>query len=111
MSKKIINLSDLNVRVAQRGRKSTVTPEDIADAQALEVQMGWEVEEASENGADFSAYFADAVAKDATKDEASVRNAWQSRFRQRCAALAKQSGVDMGAVFADDGTCYFIRKS
>ena len=111
MNRQIVNIADLNRSIAQRGRKSTVTPEDIATAQSLDIGEAFEVPEADENGSDFSAYLREAIAKDPTKDEATVRNAWQSRFRQRAVALAKASGVDMTAVFTNDGGCYFARRA
>ena len=111
MAREIIDLSALNLSVAKRGRKSTVTPDDIADAQALEVGQGIHIEEASESGNAYSAYINEALAKDATKTEDVIRNAWQSRFRQRCIALAKASGVAMTTVFTTDGECYFARKA
>ena len=109
--RKVINLADLEMKVSRRGRKSTVTSEDIADAKALEINDGWEIEEAHVDHADFADYLADAIRRDSTKTEADVMNAWQSRFRQRAIALAKASGVEIGAVFTNDGGCYFIRKS
>lgn len=111
MNRNVVKLSELNRTMAKRGRKSTVTPEDIATAQSLEIGEAFEVEEAHESTDAFAEYMAEAIAKDASKDEASVRNAWQSRFRQRAIALAKASGVELTAVFTDDGGCYYARKS
>lgn len=110
MSRQIINLADLDRKVAKRGRKSTVTEADIEEAQSLAVGEAIHIEEASSVGDEFTEYRASRIAR-YHGDEAALLNAWQSRHRQRVASLAKASGVALVAVFTTDGEMYAARQS
>jgi hypothetical protein len=112
-ARQVVNLSDLNLTVAKRGRKSTVTPDDIVAAQSLAVGQGIEIEEYNLNGPEFAAYYAEKIGTygDHPDPDAALLNAWTSRYRQRIMALAKASGVALAAVLTNDGRLFAGRKS
>lgn len=109
MTRQIINIADLDRKVAKRGRKSTVTEADIEEARTLSVGEAIHIEEASTTGDEFADYRASRIAR-YNGDEQALLNAWQSRHRQRVAALAKASEVDLVAVFTTDGEMYAARQ-
>lgn len=108
--RKVVSLASLQPKVAKRGRKSTVTDLDIADAQALEIGEAMLIPEYDLNGEDFYAYHEERITR-YNYDAAALTNAWTSRHRQRVAALAKASGVNLTAVTTSDGEMYAARQS
>lgn len=100
--RKVVSLANIQGKVSKRGRKSTVTPADIEDAQALTVGEGFIIEEFSLSGPEFAKYRTERIGR-YNGDEAALVNAWQSRYRQRVTALSKASGVPLTAMFTDDG--------
>lgn len=106
----IINLSDLTQKVSHRGRKTTVSQDDIDTAQALDVQQAFHIEEFSLSGDEFATYRSERIAR-YHGDEQAVNNAWTSRHRQRVSALAKASDVDLVMVVTEDGEAYASRRS
>jgi|DEB0MinimDraft_10_1074344.scaffolds.fasta_scaffold20602_3 hypothetical protein len=103
--RKVVSLDDLVGKVSKRGRKSTVTPEDIATVSSLAIGEGMVIEDYTLDGDAFARYRAERIGRYATHDdpEASVLNAWQSRHRQRVTALSKASGVTLTPMFTADG--------
>ena len=106
----IINLSDLTQKVSHRGRKTTVSQEDIDTAKSLEVEQAFLIDEFSLSGDQFRTYYNERIAR-YHGDEQAVNNAWTSRHRQRVAALAKACGVDLVMVVTEDGEAYVSRRS
>lgn len=108
--RKVVTLASLQPKASKRGRKSTVTAVDISDAQALAVGEAMLIPEFDLNGEEYAEYRQRRIAR-YNGDEAALINAWTSRYRQRVAALAKQSGVDLTAVTTDDGEMYAARQA
>ena len=108
-TRKVVSLASLQTKASKRGRKSTVTEVDITDAQALAIGEAMLIPEYDLSGDEYEAYKAKRIAR-YNGDESALLNAWTSRYRQRVAALAKRSGVDLVAVTTDDGEMYAARQ-
>ena len=110
MSRNVINLADISAKASKRGRKSTVTPEDIETAQSLDVGEAIELDEFDLEGDEFAKYYDERIGR-YHGDRDALMNAWTSRHRQRVASLAKLSGVDLIMVTTEDGKAYAGRQS
>jgi hypothetical protein len=110
-SRKVIKLNEISEKVSKRGRKTTVTAQDIETAKGLEIGEGFEIEEYNLNGPAFAQYKSERISKYVETPEENVLNAWNSRFRQRIAAISKASGVDLSPVFTKDGELFAGRNS
>jgi len=110
MSRNIINLADISAKTSKRGRKTTITPEDIEAAQSLAVGEAIELDEFDMTGDEFSTYYDSRIGR-YNGDRDALVNAWTSRHRQRVASLSKASGVDLIMVTTDDGKAYAGRQS
>lgn len=112
-NRKIVRLDELAERTSKRGRKSTVDPALLADLMACEVGEAVEVPEYDLNGPDFAKYRSERIVRYVTHDdpEASVVNAWASRYRQRVVALSKSCDFEVAPVFTTDGLLFVGRMS
>ena len=112
-NRKIVRLDELAQRASKRGRKSTVDPTLVADLTACEVGEAVEVPEYDLNGPDFAKYRTERIGRYVTHDdpEASVVNAWASRYRQRVVALSKSCDFEVAPVFTTDGLLFVGRMS